>query len=195
MAFVLINNYIQIKATKDRIEQLEQKYQEADADRTKLQKQSDKLKEDKKDLQQKIDRKKKEESKLRKQIKSLKAAKLERERKARLSLSQPVSAVSERSNGPVIGKDTGDLWSKLRMCESGNDYAKNTGNGYFGAYQFSATTWNAWKTGYSRADLAPPAVQDATAYKNVMASVGGFSSQHPGCFKSLGLPLKPSYAP
>ena len=31
---------------------------------------------------------------------------------------------------------------KLRVCESGNDYHENTGNGYFGAYQFSRSTWH-----------------------------------------------------
>jgi hypothetical protein len=31
---------------------------------------------------------------------------------------------------------------KLRICESGNNYRENTGNGYFGAYQFSRSTWH-----------------------------------------------------
>jgi hypothetical protein len=30
---------------------------------------------------------------------------------------------------------------KLRICESGNNYHLNTGNGYYGAYQFSRSTW------------------------------------------------------
>ncbi|MDX3189787.1 transglycosylase family protein, partial [Streptomyces sp. MN03-5084-2B] len=32
-------------------------------------------------------------------------------------------------------------WSKLRMCESSGRYATNTGNGYYGAYQFDLPTW------------------------------------------------------
>jgi resuscitation-promoting factor RpfA len=30
---------------------------------------------------------------------------------------------------------------KLRICESGDNYRLNTGNGYYGAYQFSVRTW------------------------------------------------------
>lgn len=73
----------------------------------------------------------------------------------------------------------------LRMCESGGNYQINTGNGYYGAYQFSIPTWNQWNTGYARADLAPPAVQDATIIKNT--NKYGLASQNPGCYKSEGL--------
>ena len=32
-------------------------------------------------------------------------------------------------------------WYQLRMCESGNNYSTNTGNGHYGAYQFDLPTW------------------------------------------------------
>jgi peptidoglycan hydrolase-like protein with peptidoglycan-binding domain len=32
-------------------------------------------------------------------------------------------------------------WNRLRNCESSNDYSINTGNGYYGAYQFNLSTW------------------------------------------------------
>src|SRR5690348_8047720 len=32
-------------------------------------------------------------------------------------------------------------WYRLRVCESGNRYSINTGNGYYGAYQFDLPTW------------------------------------------------------
>lgn len=48
----------------------------------------------------------------------------------------------------------------LRVCESSNNYADNTGNGYYGAYQFDLSTWQS-NGGVGRPDLAPPAVQDA----------------------------------
>jgi uncharacterized protein YabE (DUF348 family) len=85
-----------------------------------------------------------------------------------------------------------ELLYKLRMCETGGRYNANTGNGYYGAYQFSAATWNRWNTGYARADLAPPEVQDTMVIKNVKASAGGFWSQHPGCSSKLGLPKFPN---
>lgn len=87
--------------------------------------------------------------------------------------------------------DNAELLYKLRMCETGGRYNANTGNGYYGAYQFSEATWNRWNTGYARADLAPPAVQDEYVIKNVRASAGGFWSQHPGCSSKLGLPKFP----
>ncbi len=87
--------------------------------------------------------------------------------------------------------DNAQLLLKLRMCETGGRYNANTGNGYYGAYQFSQATWNRWNTGYARADLAPPEVQDTYVLKNAKASKGGFWSQHPGCSVKLGLPKFP----
>lgn len=89
-----------------------------------------------------------------------------------------------------IGNNS-ELLYKLRMCETGGRYNANTGNGYYGAYQFSAATWNRWNTGYARADLAPAEVQDEMVLKNARASKGGFWSQHPGCSSKLGLPKFP----
>jgi hypothetical protein len=54
--------------------------------------------------------------------------------------------------------------SSTVMCESGGDYAANTGNGYFGGYQFDSSTWDAYgDPAYGEANEAPPAVQDAAA--------------------------------
>lgn len=54
------------------------------------------------------------------------------------------------------------VFERIRMRESGGNYATNTGNGYYGAYQYDLGTWNNYG-GYARADLAPAAVQDAKA--------------------------------
>jgi hypothetical protein len=52
---------------------------------------------------------------------------------------------------------------RLRVCESSDNYRDNTGNGYYGAYQFAQTTWtNLGMSG--RPDQAAPAVQDHAAY-------------------------------
>jgi hypothetical protein len=54
-----------------------------------------------------------------------------------------------------------DLY-RLRMCESGDHYRLNTGNGYYGAYQFSLATWHG--LGYNgRPDRARHVTQDAAA--------------------------------
>ena len=57
---------------------------------------------------------------------------------------------------------TGDIFAHIRQRESGGNYATNTGNGYYGAYQYDIGTWGNYH-GYARADLAPPAVQDEKA--------------------------------
>jgi len=50
------------------------------------------------------------------------------------------------------------------QCESGGDYSANTGNGYYGGWQFDSQTWDAYgDPAYAEANLAPPAVQDQAA--------------------------------
>ena len=45
--------------------------------------------------------------------------------------------------GQVARADpSSDAWHRLRVCESGDNYTINTGNGYYGAYQFSLGTWH-----------------------------------------------------
>ena len=38
-------------------------------------------------------------------------------------------------------------WDRLAQCESGGNWAINTGNGYHGGLQFSASTWQAFGGG------------------------------------------------
>src|SRR5215217_9632388 len=54
-------------------------------------------------------------------------------------------------------------WTGVAKCESGGNWSINTGNGYYGGLQFSASTWSAYGGGaYApRADLASPAEQIA----------------------------------
>lgn len=55
-----------------------------------------------------------------------------------------------------------EVWRALRECESHNRYDLNTGNGYYGAYQFKLGTWqNLGFSGYPH--QATPAVQDEAA--------------------------------
>ena len=53
-------------------------------------------------------------------------------------------------------------WAALRDCESTNNYLVNTGNGYYGAYQFDQSTWES-VGGSGRPHWAAPVVQDARA--------------------------------
>ena len=57
---------------------------------------------------------------------------------------------------------TPEQWRQLRFCESTETYAIDTGNSFYGAYQF---TWDTWTTvgGEGNPALAHPAEQDARA--------------------------------
>ncbi len=78
---------------------------------------------------------------------------------------------------------TGDVWARLRQCESGGNYSINTGNGFFGAYQFVPRTWRG--LGFpGMPHQAPPEMQDEAARKLQARSGWG---QWPACSRRLGL--------
>ncbi len=93
--------------------------------------------------------------------------------------SAPVDSVSNTH----IGVASGDVWEQLRICEAGGDYTRNSGNGYYGAYQYNLGTWANYG-GYASPHLAPPAVQDAKA-RETQAARGW--SPWPACARKLGL--------
>lgn len=78
---------------------------------------------------------------------------------------------------------TTDPFALLRQCESSGRYSINTGNGYYGAYQFDVQTWR----GLGLSGLpsnAAPAVQDAAA-RTLQAQRGW--SPWPGCSAKMHL--------
>jgi hypothetical protein len=92
--------------------------------------------------------------------------------------SRTTTTVSSWGEGGAPG-----VWLELRICESGDNYAEDTGNGYYGAYQFSQGTWTS--LGFpGRPDLEPPGMQDAAA-KALQARSGW--GQWPACSAALGL--------
>ncbi|MDH6518552.1 nucleoid-associated protein YgaU [Streptomyces sp. SAI-208] len=68
---------------------------------------------------------------------------------------------------------TASEWDAVAQCESGGNWSINTGNGYYGGLQFSASTWAAYGgTQYAaQANQASKAQQIAVAEK-VLASQG-----------------------
>lgn len=94
-----------------------------------------------------------------------------------VATAAPVAQLASASSNP-------DVWAALRNCEAGGVYTRNSGNGYYGAYQFSAGTWNSMNTGYARADLAPPEVQDDAARRLQARSGWG---QWPACSRKIGV--------
>lgn len=87
---------------------------------------------------------------------------------------EPEPETEVQADRPARGEDDGRPsaadWAALRDCESGGNYGIATGNGYFGAYQFSQATWD-WVASLVRPDLvgvapsdAAPGDQDALAF-------------------------------
>jgi hypothetical protein len=95
--------------------------------------------------------------------------------------SSSASSSSSSSSSSNSGLDA--AFAALRKCESGGNYKINTGNGYYGAYQFDPKTWRA--LGYSGLPSdAAPEVQDEAARK-LLAKAGW--GQWPACSRKLGL--------
>lgn len=78
------------------------------------------------------------------------------------------------------------VWDRVAACESGGNWATNTGNGYYGGLQFSASTWRAF--GGARyaatANRASKATQVAVA-RRVLATQG--PGAWPVCSRRAGL--------
>jgi resuscitation-promoting factor RpfB len=77
------------------------------------------------------------------------------------------------------------VWDKIAQCESGGNWAENTGNGYYGGLQFSLGTWQAYG-GSGLPSNASRTTQIAIATKLRNAS-GGYGAW-PACSQALGLP-------
>jgi uncharacterized protein YabE (DUF348 family) len=113
-------------------------------------------------------------------------------------VSKPVERVVIHGMKPVTTyTSNAQILAALRQCETGGNYQTNTGNGYYGAYQFMPSTWDRIASRYrpSLVGVSPhqakPADQDYLVLQNARASAGGFQSQHPGCYYKLGLPKFP----
>ncbi|MDH6280818.1 hypothetical protein M2284_000710 [Rhodococcus sp. LBL1] len=82
-------------------------------------------------------------------------------------------------------------WDKLAQCEAGGNWGINTGNGYHGGLQFSASTWN----GFGGGEYAPTANQASREQQIVVAervlAAQGWGAW-PSCSSQLGLSSAPS---
>lgn len=103
-----------------------------------------------------------------------------RERASRNAARPRPAEAASPAPAPQPGGD--DVWARLRRCEAGGVYSRNSGNGYYGAYQFSAGTWRS--LGYhGLPHEAPPEVQDEAARKLQARSGWG---QWPACSRRIG---------
>jgi uncharacterized protein YabE (DUF348 family) len=80
---------------------------------------------------------------------------------------RPVAVTSNYSSGS-------SAWDRIAACESGGNWAANTGNGYYGGLQFSLGTWAAYG-GSGRPDQQSRSAQIAVA-ERVRAAEGGYGA-------------------
>jgi uncharacterized protein YabE (DUF348 family) len=86
---------------------------------------------------------------------------------------------------PVASYSSGSsVWDSLARCESGGNWATNTGNGYYGGLQFSLGTWQAYGgTGLPSAASRETQIAVATRLRDASGGYGAW----PHCSAQLGL--------
>ena len=106
-------------------------------------------------------------------------------------LRKPVDAITkvgtkERPAAPTANfASGGTVWDQLAQCESGGNWATNTGNGYYGGLQFSLGTWQGYGgPGYPHTASRETQIAIATKVRDASGGYGAW----PACSQSMGLP-------
>ncbi len=117
-------------------------------------------------------------------VEVIKVGTKEEEKKEKEESKDSSSSSSKSTKAPTGSVSA--TWAALAKCESGGNWSINTGNGYYGGLQFSASSWRA-VGGTQYAPLphqATPAQQVAAAEK--LRANGGWG-HWPACSSKLGL--------
>ena len=102
-------------------------------------------------------------------------------------LRAPVAEVVKIGTAqPAPAYVSGDtVWDRLAQCESGGNWAINTGNGYYGGLQFSLSTWQAYGgQGLPSENSREEQIRIATLLRDASGGYGAW----PACSAALGLP-------
>jgi uncharacterized protein YabE (DUF348 family) len=82
--------------------------------------------------------------------------------------------VSAPAGGAANFAGGSSVWDRIAACESGGNWAANTGNGYYGGLQFNIGTWQSYG-GSGRPDQNSREAQIAVA-ERVRAAEGGYGA-------------------
>ena len=101
---------------------------------------------------------------------------------------QPASAPTPTpAPAPPPPSSGGTVWDALAQCESGGNWAINTGNGYYGGLQFLQSTWLAHGGGaYAAYPHQASREQQIAVAERLRDAAGGYGPW-PACAASLGL--------
>jgi uncharacterized protein YabE (DUF348 family) len=105
-------------------------------------------------------------------------------------LKAPVSQIQvvgtkPRPGSPSPGDDA--VWDALAECESGGNWAANTGNGYYGGLQFLQSTWLAYGGGAYASLPSDATREEQIAIATKLRDAAGGYSPWPACASQLGL--------
>jgi len=90
--------------------------------------------------------------------------------------------------GPrAVTYDGDSVWDALAQCESGGNWASNTGNGYYGGLQFSVATWRAYGGTEYAAYPHQATREEQIAVAERLRDARGYQPW-PACRTKLGLP-------
>lgn len=101
--------------------------------------------------------------------------------KLKKQLKKPAHQKMIQQNAPVVAE--GNVWDNLARCESGGNWAINTGNGYYGGLQFTASTWKA----VGGSGLPHQASKEEQIMRGQILQARSGWGQWPACTKKLGL--------
>jgi uncharacterized protein YabE (DUF348 family) len=111
----------------------------------------------------------------------------------RVQLTAPVAEVDVRGtksrpvSAPPVTSGGGTVWDEIAQCESGGNWAINTGNGYYGGLQFLQSTWLANGGGaYASLPSEASREQQIAVATRIRDAAGGYGPW-PACAASLGL--------
>ena len=102
-----------------------------------------------------------------------------------VALGAPVALLSTPAQAASASQ-----WDAVAQCESGGNYAINTGNGFYGGLQFTLSTWQAF--GGTGNPAAASKAEQIRVAENVLAGQG--KGAWPVCGVGLGA-ASPSSAP
>ena len=86
----------------------------------------------------------------------------------------------------VVTYDGDTVWDALAQCESGGNWAINTGNGYYGGLQFALGTWQGYGGGEFAAYPHEATREQQIAVAERLHAARGFAPW-PSCSAKLGL--------
>lgn len=99
------------------------------------------------------------------------------------SSTRKFAAKATSSATAPVQQSSGDVWDALARCESGGNWSINTGNGYYGGLQFTASTWKS----VGGSGLPHQNSREEQIYRGQILQARSGWGQWPACTKKLGL--------